>query len=119
VISLIIVAVVVFGTWQLFKDSLHLALDGVPNNIELKAVETYLREIEGVIAIHDLHIWAMSTTEIALTVHLVMCEDTIKDQFLNQTAQQLKEKFGIPHATIQIETENPLYPCCLDDLQQI
>lgn len=119
VISLVIVVVVVFGTWQLFKDSLHLALDGVPNNIELKAVEAYLREIEGVINLHDLHIWAMSTTETALTVHLIMDEQTMLDRFLTQTAQQLKEKFAISHTTIQIETGNPLYPCCLDNPQQV
>ncbi len=67
-ISFIIVEVVVFGTWQLFQDSLYLALDAVPQ----EAVATYLREIPGVIEVHDLHIWAMSTTETALTVHLVM-----------------------------------------------
>jgi cobalt-zinc-cadmium efflux system protein len=118
-ISLIIVAVVVFGTWQLFQDSLHLALDGVPQGIELQAVETYLREIPGVIDIHDLHIWAMSTTETALTVHLVMCEEARGDKFLTQTAQKLQEIFSIPHATIQIETGNPLYPCCLADPTQV
>jgi cobalt-zinc-cadmium efflux system protein len=72
VISLIIVLVVVVGTWQLLKDSLNLSLDAVPNHIELAAVKTFLAELSGVTQVHDLHIWAMSTTETALTVHLVM-----------------------------------------------
>jgi len=71
-ISLIIVVIVVFSTWQLLQDALYLALDAVPQGIEPEAVATYLREIPGVSEIHDLHIWAMSTTETALTVHLVM-----------------------------------------------
>lgn len=115
VISLIIVAVVIVGTWQLFKDSLHLALDGVPQGITLQAVKTYLSEIEGVDEVHDLHIWAMSTTETALTVHLVMCNGHPGDEFLARLAQQLKENFSIVHATMQIERGNPLYPCCLAD----
>lgn len=119
VISLIIVAVVIFGTWQLFQDSLHLALDGVPQGITLQAVETYLSEIEGVNEVHDLHIWAMSTTETALTVHLVMCNGHPGDEFLADVVQKLKEKFAIAHATIQIEQGNPLYPCCLADPTQV
>jgi cobalt-zinc-cadmium efflux system protein len=72
VVSLVLVAVVVVGTWQLLRDSVNLALDAVPAGIEPLAVQTYLSERPGVSQVHDLHIWAMSTTETALTVHLVM-----------------------------------------------
>jgi cobalt-zinc-cadmium efflux system protein len=118
-ISLIIVIVVVFGTWQMFQDSLYLALDAVPQGIALEAVETYLRGIPGVTKVHDLHIWAMSTTETALTVHLVIPAGHPGDEFLVQTRQQLKQVFGIPHATIQVETGNPAYPCSLAAKEQV
>jgi len=71
VISLMIVVVIVIGTWNLFKDALELILDGVPKQIELIVVRTFLQELQGVTQVHDLHIWAMSTTETALTAHLV------------------------------------------------
>jgi cobalt-zinc-cadmium efflux system protein len=81
-ISLIIVVVVVAGTWQLLQDSLSLSLDAVPNHIEPAAVKTFLAEIPGVDRVHDLHIWAMSTTQTALTVHLVMPDGHPGDRFL-------------------------------------
>ena len=113
VVSLIIVAVVVVGTWQLFKDSLNLALDAVPNNIEVQAVQTYLAELPGVKTVHDLHIWAMSTTETALTAHLVMMEGYGGDRFLHEISEALHDHFGIEHTTLQIETGDPNYPCSL------
>lgn len=113
VVSLIIVAVIVFGTWQLLRDSVNLALDGVPAGIELLAVRTYLEQIEGVAEVHDLHIWAMSTTETALTVHLVMPQGCPSDAFLTQICQELHDHFGIEHATIQVETGDRNYPCTL------
>ncbi len=113
VVSLIIVAVIVFGTWQLLRDSVNLALDGVPAGIELLAVRTYLEQIKGVAEVHDLHIWAMSTTETALTVHLVMPEGCPSDAFLTQICKQLHDLFGIEHATIQVETGDRNYPCTL------
>lgn len=113
VVSLIIVAVIVFGTWQLLRDSVNLALDGVPAGIELLAVRTYLEEIAGVAEIHDLHVWAMSTTETALTVHLVMPEGCPSDAFLAQICHQLHDLFDIEHATIQVETGDRNYPCAL------
>lgn len=112
VVSLIIVAVIVFGTWQLLLESVNLALDGVPPGIELVAVRTYLEQREGVTEVHDLHIWAMSTTETALTVHLVMpagCHDL----FLTQVRTELHNLFDIDHATIQVETGDRNYPCNL------
>ena len=111
VVSLIIVAVVVVGTWELLRDSVNLALDGVPENIELLAVRTYLEELPGVVEAHDLHIWAMSTSETALTAHLVMLAGSPGDGFLSRIAMELQEKFGIEHTTIQIEMGNFLRAC--------
>ena len=113
VVSLIIVAVIVFGTWQLLLESVNLALDGVPPGIELVAVRTYLEQREGVAEVHDLHIWAMSTTETALTVHLVMPAGCSSDLFLTQVRTELHNLFDIDHATIQIETGDRNYPCSL------
>ena len=113
--SLVIVAVIMGGTWGLFRESLDLALDAVPEHIEPQAVEAYLRQLPGVQKIHDLHIWAMSTTEVALTVHLV-CPGApaVNDAFLHQVSRDLRYRFGISHATIQIETGNDEYPCYLE-----
>jgi cobalt-zinc-cadmium efflux system protein len=113
VISLIIVAVVVVGTWELLKDSLNLALDAVPAGIEPLAVGTFLAERPGVARVHDLHIWAMSTTETALTVHLVMPEGHPGDEFLRRIGDELHHHFGIEHATIQIEIDDSEHSCPL------
>ena len=113
VVSLIIVAVIVFGTWQLLLESVNLALDGVPPGIELVAVRTYLEQKEGVTEVHDLHIWAMSTTETALTVHLVMPNGCQCDLFLTQVRTELHNLFDIDHATIQVEKGDRNYPCSL------
>lgn len=113
VVSLIIVAVIVFSTWQLLLESINLALDGVPPGIELVAVRTYLEQKEGVTEVHDLHIWAMSTTETALTVHLVMPAGCQCDYFLTQVRTELHNLFDIDHATIQVETGDRNYPCSL------
>ncbi|MFE1745847.1 cation diffusion facilitator family transporter [Coleofasciculus sp. H7-2] len=113
VVSLIIVAVVVVGTWQLLKDSINLALDAVPEGIEPSLVRTYLAELPGVAQVHDLHIWAMSTTQTALTAHLVMPTGFPGDAFLTQTCKQLHDHFGIEHATLQVETGDPNHPCTL------
>lgn len=110
VVSLIIVVVVVV-TWQLLKDSVNLALDAVPAGIEPLAVQTYLAERPGVTSVHDLHIWAMSTTQTALTAHLVMPKGQPGDDFLLQVCQQLHEHFGIEHSTIQIEMGNSTHSC--------
>ncbi|OKH16537.1 cation transporter [Fischerella major NIES-592] len=111
VISLIIVVVILVGTWKLLTQSLDLVLDAVPQGIDLLAVRTYLAELPGVVAVHDLHIWAMSTTESALTAHLVMLTGNPGDAFLSRITMDLHDKFGIEHATIQIETGNFLLPC--------
>ena len=102
-VSIIIVIVITAGTWGLLKDSFHLSMDAVPKDIELKEVGNYLKGIEGVKEVHDLHIWAMSTTETALTAHLVIPNETKDDYFLKKICGELHSKFGIEHSTIQIE----------------
>ncbi|MEG5107216.1 cation diffusion facilitator family transporter [Microcoleus sp. AT8-A4] len=113
VVSLIIVVVIVLGTWQLFQESLNLITDAVPASIEPLAVRTYLAELPGVAGVHDLHIWAMSTTETALTAHLVMPTAYPGDAFLVQVNRELHDLFGIEHTTLQVETGDPSYPCPL------
>lgn len=113
VVSLVIVVVVVVSTWQLLQDSLKLALDAVPEQIEPLAVRTYLRELPGVAQVHDLHIWGMSTTETALTAHLLMPGGFPGDEFLARVSKELHDKFGIEHPTLQIETGNSAHCCTL------
>ena len=102
-VSLVIGAVIVWGTWGLLRESINLSMDAVPEGIDPHAVEDYLVNLPGVTAVHDLHIWAMSTTEVALTVHLVMEPPPRNDVFLHDVCEVLRERFGIGHATTQIE----------------
>ncbi|QDT09074.1 cation diffusion facilitator family transporter [Planctomycetes bacterium K23_9] len=101
--SLLIAAVILFGTWGLFKESINLAVAGVPDKIDPADVQDFLTSIPGVTAVHDLHIWAMSTTEIALTAHLVKPDADDEDSLLKETASELHHLFDISHTTIQIE----------------
>jgi cobalt-zinc-cadmium efflux system protein len=112
-VSLLVTALIIGHTWELFRESLNLAMDGVPAQIEPRAVNTYLTERPGVTEVHDLHIWAMSTTENALTAHLVMPTGHPGDRFLTQVCHELAEHFGIAHATIQIELGDPNHACAL------
>lgn len=105
-VSLAIGAVIVWGTWGLLRESINLSMDAVPAGIDPHAVENYLESLAGVTTVHDLHIWAMSTTEVALTVHLVMEEAPANDSFLHEVSDALYERFGIGHATTQIECGN-------------
>ncbi|HFD11324.1 MAG TPA: cation transporter [Crenotrichaceae bacterium] len=113
-ISLVIVVVIVLGTIALLRDSLNLALDAVPESIDAKAVNTYLNSVAGVTSVHDFHIWGMSTTQTALTAHLVRPEDENRDEFLRDLANGLKKQFGIDHVTIQIEHGNADIECQQD-----
>lgn len=101
--SILIVGVIAWGTWGLLKDSVKLSLNAVPENIDADAVRAFLAGRPGVAAVHDLHIWPMSTTETALTAHLVMPAGHPGDAFLRQTAGVLSDQHGIAHATLQIE----------------
>jgi cobalt-zinc-cadmium efflux system protein len=101
-VSLGIAAVILASGWGLARDSVKLALDGVPKGIDLAEVESYLRGRKGVIEVHDLHIWAMSTNETALTAHLVR-PGGLDDAFLSSVCDELSHRFKIAHATIQIE----------------
>jgi cobalt-zinc-cadmium efflux system protein len=101
-ISMCIAAAVLASGWSLAKDSVNLALDGVPKGIDLAKVRTYLGQLEGVTEIHDLHVWAMSTNEAALTAHLVR-PGGYDDSFLHNVCDQLAHRFNIRHATLQVE----------------
>lgn len=101
--SMAIALVIIAGTWGLFRQSLHLLFDGVPESVVLAEVDTLLRALPGVTDVHDLHVWAMSTTDIALTAHLVMPGGHPGDAFLERVARELHESFHITHPTIQIE----------------
>jgi cobalt-zinc-cadmium efflux system protein len=101
--SLVIVAVIAWGTWGLLKDSVKMGLLAVPENIDETAVRAYLAGLPGVSAVHDLHIWPMSTTESALTAHLVMPGGHPGDAALHEIAHELDHRFSIEHATIQVE----------------
>lgn len=105
VISLFIVAVVLVGTWSLLRDSMNLALDSVPAEVDMEGVNAYLNGLDNVCQIHDLHVWAMSTTETALTAHLVVTDAVVSNQYVSTIQQQLQDHFGIEHSTIQIETQ--------------
>ncbi len=102
-ISLAVAAVIVAGTWSLLRGSLDLALDAVPAGIDRGAVERFLRALPGVTDLHDLHIWGMSTTETALTAHLIRPGCPIDDGLLQRAAADLRHRYGIGHATFQIE----------------
>jgi len=113
VISLVIVAVIIIGTWGLLRESVQLALSAVPAHIEVAAIDGYLRQCTGVTDIHDLHIWGMSTTESALTVHLVMPEGYPGDAFMDDIMQTLKVRFSIQHSTLQVEQGTTDHACAL------
>jgi cobalt-zinc-cadmium efflux system protein len=102
-VSLMVAAVILATTWGLTRDAVNLAVDAVPSGIDRHAVESYLAGLPGVTEVHDLHIWAMSTTETALTVHLVRPNAGLDDHFLTDACHTLEHRFGIHHATIQIE----------------
>jgi cobalt-zinc-cadmium efflux system protein len=111
VVSLIITAIILVGTWGLLRDSFNLALDAVPTGIDPEAVKTYLSDLPGVTGVHDLHIWAMSTSETALTVHLLKPDARDDDTLIKQASRELHDRFGIEHITIQWERRPELDHC--------
>lgn len=115
VISLVIVMVIAIGSWRLLRESLDMALDAVPESIDPGAVERYLQELPGVSGVHHLHIWAMSTTEVALTVHLIKPDARLDDAFLQRVHAELHNHFGIGHATLQLEVGSQLKECAQEN----
>ena len=103
VTSLVVAAVIVAGTWGLFRESLDLALDAVPRGVEPEAIEAALAALPGVREVHDLHVWGASTSEISLTAHLVVVDGTDHDRLLADAEAVLRERFRVAHSTIQIE----------------
>ncbi len=103
VVSIVIAISIIWGTWGLFKDSINLALDAVPENIDKEGVEEYLNSLNEINSFHDLHIWAMSTTETALTVHVIINEGVDQNNLIENISETMFHKFNICHTTIQVE----------------
>jgi cobalt-zinc-cadmium efflux system protein len=110
-VSLLIVAVILITTWRLLRDSLTLSLDGVPASVNSSDVMSYLAHQRGVTDVHDLHIWALSTTSVALTAHLVVPDHGAEDALLISLTPDLKRRFQIQHATLQIERDRCAHGC--------
>lgn len=113
VLGLVIAGVILWGTWGLLRESMDLAMDAVPAGIDPAAVQAFLAAQPGVAEVHDLHIWALSTTETALTAHLVRPGAGMDDAFLARLCGELRARFGIGHATLQVEGGDPAHPCAL------
>jgi cobalt-zinc-cadmium efflux system protein len=111
--SLAIVVVIVIGSWALLRESVQLVLAAVPANINAGKVQRFLEQRPGVLEVHDLHIWAMSTTEAALTAHLVMPGGYPGDAAIDEIVEQLRHDFGIHHCTLQVEEGTTDHGCAL------
>jgi cobalt-zinc-cadmium efflux system protein len=109
--SILIAAVILWSTWSLFKESINLSLHAVPRQLDAGEVREYLAGLPGVSEVHDLHIWAMSTTEIALTAHLLMPSGHPGDNFFYEVSEGLEKRFHIDHPTLQIEIASCAVPC--------
>lgn len=114
VTSLVITGVIAWGSWGLLRDAVKMGLLAVPEGIDEVAVRDFLAKQEGVEKVHDLHIWPMSTTEVALTAHLVMPAGHPDDAFLHELAHELDHRFGVHHPTFQVETRSGP-ECALED----
>lgn len=115
VVGLIIVGIVLWGTWGLLRDSVILILDAIPHYIDHHGVKNYLQNLPGVTAIHDLHIWGLSTREVALTAHLIMPKKPLTDADYKNINHILHEQFKISHVTLQVETGSEDDPCLRSD----
>lgn len=105
IVSIIIVIVIFWSTWKLLRESTKLSLDAVPESVNIDKIKEYLDSFEGICGYHDLHVWALSTTETALTVHLIKDNNTSSNKILDEVVSYLKQNFDIRHTTIQIEKE--------------
>ncbi len=112
-VSIVLALTILLGTWSLMRKSMNLMLDAVPEGIDPEEVKTFLAALPGVVEVHDLHIWAMSTTETALTAHLVMPHASHDPAFLAKVCHELHEDFDIDHSTLQIDPEEAPTPCAL------
>lgn len=111
VVSILVSIVILGGTWGLLKQSVNLALDAVPDGIDADAVQKYLASLPGVVEVHDLHIWPLSTTETALTAHLVMTTGSCEPHFLGAVGKVLHQKYRVGHSTLQVEAPELPEPC--------
>ncbi|WP_228879767.1 cation diffusion facilitator family transporter [Paraburkholderia saeva] len=114
VMSMVVVAVIVYGTWGLARDSMSLALDAVPPGVDLQRIREYLGSQPGVTGVHDLHVWALSTTGNALSAHVVMPDGHPGDEFLDGVVKTLRERFEMHHATLQVDLGTTDHHCVLD-----
>jgi len=114
-VSMVIVAIIVYSTWSLLKQSLRMMLAAVPDNVDRGEIEQFLRERPGVTEVHDLHIWAMSTTETALTAQLVTPAGYPGDVTIDDISRQLREDFSIQHSTLQVRLGTTVHECCLQE----
>lgn len=103
-VSLAIAVLILWSTWGLFRESVNLSMDAVPEGIDPRSVHEYLSGLPGVTSVHHVHIWALSTTETALTAHVVRSTPEISNAFLDEAGHGLRERFGIAHPTLQVET---------------
>lgn len=115
VVSIAIALMIVVGTWRLLRDSTGLALHAVPRSVDIDEVKSYLTSQSGVTQVHDLHVWAMSTTSIALSAHLLIPSGHPGDAFIHQVSGEMAHRFGIDHVTLQIETSDHAQACRLSD----
>ncbi|SAL78222.1 cation diffusion facilitator family transporter [Caballeronia arvi] len=113
--SLIVVSVIVYGTWGLGRDAMRLAMAAVPPGVDMTRIEGYLTALPGVRDVHDLHVWALSTTENALTVHLVMPQGHPGDEFVQGVVGTLRREYAMHHATVQVEFGEACQACVLNE----
>lgn len=106
-VSIVIAGVIIAGTWDLIKESLNLAVDGVPREVNIREIKDFLKGLPGVKGVHDLHVWGLSTTQSVLTAHISVESDEDQDQVLKSASEGLSSEFGLGHTTLQIEQNAP------------